>query len=282
MRKIRFLLLLTLLSSHFAWAETEPTLTITSAAESNTFSRADLLKLKSTRPLNVPKDPGYGNKPRRYLHAVPAFELFKTLAIDSKSTISFRCLDGFSAPIDRDNLLNSDRNKSIAFIAIETDDDKWPELKKDSGKSAGPFYLVWEHPEKSKVKTEEWPFQVVAFDVAAKSVADLFPNAQPGKEVPADTPIGKGYTHFMKNCFACHAMNGDGVAKIGPDLNLPESAADYMKREYFFKLVRNPQSLRAWPGSKMSSFDKSQLSDEDIAQIWLYLGYMSKRKNRTR
>lgn len=275
MKIISFLIFMALST---AFAESEPKLTVTGTSTTKTFTRSDLLKLKAVRALDIPDDPAYDHKPRHYDAAVPVFEIFRKLGAPEKSTISFRALDGFAAPIDLGRLMNSDPSKSIAFIAIEDPKAKWPTLKNKNAASAGPFYLVWENPKKSNIGTEEWPFGLAGFELSRKNVEELFPGLHPGNDAGADTPIGRGYLAFMKNCFACHAMNGEGGSKIGPDLNLPESAADYLKRDYFFKLVRNPQSLRAWAGSKMSSFDKSLLPDEDVANIWLYLGYMSKHK----
>lgn len=280
MKKLKALNLVfcSLIITSGALAEPESKLTISGIPNAKTFSRSDLLKMKSVRAIEVEDDPAYNRKPMRYEQAVLASELFDGRGVTSKQTISFKSLDGFAAPIAFQRLLNKDKSKAIAYVAIEDPKKKWPTLKNKNAASAGPFYLIWENPKKSNIGIEEWPYQLAGFEVSDRNLEEQFPNAHPGKEAGLDTPIGKGYTAFMKNCFACHAMNGDGGAKIGPDLNLPESAADYLKRDYFFKLVRNPQSLRAWAGSKMSAFDKAILPDEDLANIWLYLGYMSKRK----
>ena len=50
---------------------------------------------------------------------------------------------------------------SVAWVAVEDPARRGRSLPgKDV--SAGPFYLVWEHPERSKVGTELWPYQTVA------------------------------------------------------------------------------------------------------------------------
>ncbi len=257
----------------------EPKLVITNGSKVTTISRAQLLKYKSLRSLEVKNDVSY-HRTMLYKHAVPAQDVFKGLALDPSMTLSFKCLDGFSAPIDQNRLFNRDKNNAIAYIAIEDPKNKWPQVKKASPESAGPFYLVWENPDKSNIGIEEWPYQLSGFIVSQKTVEEQFPNVSPAKELAAEDPVRKGYASFMKNCFACHAMNGDGVEKMGPDLNLPESPTDYFKRDYFLKLVRNPQSLRHWPKAQMSKTDPALLPDSEIADIWLYLEHMAKRKKK--
>ncbi len=50
---------------------------------------------------------------------------------------------------------------SVAWLAVEDPAAPWPALPGKSA-SAGPFYLVWEHPERSGVSSEQWPYQVAA------------------------------------------------------------------------------------------------------------------------
>jgi hypothetical protein len=40
--------------------------------------------------------------------------------------IQFRCLDGFSAPIPKDRLLDRRPGRSVAYIAIEEPTSPWP------------------------------------------------------------------------------------------------------------------------------------------------------------
>lgn len=281
---MKTLALMALIFLGFAAAENvsaltpEPTLQISVGGQTKTFSRTDLLKMKSIRTLKVKKDVSY-HKEMIYKNAIPVAEIFKGLTIDPNMTISFRCLDGFSAPISQARLLNQDPSKATAFIAIEDPGKKWPPVKKGKTESAGPFYLVWENPEKSNISIEEWPYQLSGFEVSAKSVEEQYPHVGVAKELASDDPARKGYASFMKNCFACHAMNGDGIDKIGPDLNIPESPSEYLKHDYFKILVRNPQNLRRWKHSNMSKSDPATLPDSEIEEIWKYLEHMSKRKN---
>ena len=190
----------------------------------------------------------------------------------------FHCLDGFSAPIATAKILNLDRRESIAYLAIEKPGEKWPPLKAgEPNKTAGPFYLVWEHPEKSKIAIEEWPYQLAGFE-QKPSLESQFPHAAPDPSIAATSPVRAGYGAFMKNCFPCHTMNGEGASQVGPDLNLPHNPTEYLKPDYFALLVRNPQSLRRWPESKMRGFNQTELSDEDLRNISAYLKHMARRK----
>src|ERR1019366_3234186 len=94
----------------------------------------------------------------------------------------------------------------------------WPKHLKD-GKSSGPFYLIWDHPEKSKISKEEWPFQLESFEVKG-NFAEQFPHVVPDPSVKENDAVMKGYKSFTKNCFACHSLNGEGLAHVGPDLNI--------------------------------------------------------------
>jgi mono/diheme cytochrome c family protein len=76
----------------------------------------------------------------------------------------------------------------------------------------------------------------------------------------------------------CHTLNGQGDAKLGPDLNIPHSPTEYLRADMFRTLVRNPQNLRRWPQSKMPGFDTHVLSDRDLDDLEAYLKHMAGRK----
>ena len=42
-------------------------------------------------------------------------------------------------------------------------------------------------------------------------------------------------------------------------------------------LIRDPKSVRSWPGMQMPGFAAAQLSDPEIDQITAYLAHMAKR-----
>ena len=261
--------------------QSDPVLTIKTLSSEKTFSKSDLLKLPGVKSLTIENDPAYpalkgtGQK-ITYKLAVPAASVFQNMGINSEATLMFKCLDGFAGPISFKRVTNQDPNGSIAYIAIE--DSSWRKLKSDSSATAGPFYLVWENPEKSKIVTEEWPFQLAAFEVSVKSLVELYPDAAPTADIKIGSPIEKGFKSFVTNCSVCHSINGNGNSQIGPDLNLPHGPAEYFKKEFFFSLVRNPQNLRTWPNSRMNGFDEKALSKQDLENIWAYFEYLSGKK----
>ena len=258
--------LLTLASAFANVKPKEPILTVQTPKETKSFTLSQLEKRDDVEAITVTNDPAYPNQTRTY-NAVKAASLFEDIKIDDDSIIQFKALDGFSAPLTKIRLLNKDESKSIAYIAIESKKDKWPELK--PGKpSAGPFYLIWKNPELSKIGTEEWPFMLAGFEIK-DSLEKTYPKIVPD---PRFTP---GLNVFVKNCFACHTMNGNGTSQIGPDLNIPMNPTEYLRETAFKKLIRNPSDVRTWPNAVMKGFSKDVLSDEDLDNLILYLKDMA-------
>lgn len=247
-----------------------PRLTISGPGVTKSFSREDLLKMKDRRTLEVKEDPAYGPGKRTY-EAVPLTELFAGLKMQDFTTLSFKCTDGFSGAMSIARVLNKNPEDSIAYLAVEPAAKKWPALKRGKPETAGPFFLIWDHPEKSKIMAEEWPYQLSGFELSSQSLQAQFPKTVPTS--PTDS-VRRGYDLFMTNCFVCHAFNGEGNHKIGPDLNLPKSPSEYLQFPYFEILVRNPQELRAWPQARMPGFS-STLSEQDLKDLWAYFQHMA-------
>lgn len=246
--------------------EKEAVLTLQTAKEIKSFNLSELEKRSDLETIIVTNDPAYPNQTRTY-KAIKATALFDNIKMDEEALIQFKSLDGFSAPLTKQRLLNKDETESIAYIAIETKKDKWPELK--PGKpSAGPFYLIWKNPELSKIGTEEWPFMLAGFEIK-DSLEKTYPKIMP------DPKFKPGLNVFVKNCFACHTMNGSGLSQIGPDLNLPMNPTEYLREAAFKKLIRNPNDVRTWPNSAMKGFSKEILSDEELESLILYLKDMA-------
>ena len=252
----------------------EPTFTLTLPDGSTTFTRADLLKHPAAKTLTL-ADQGAFKGQSVAFRAVPVTALFQGKTLDPELTVEFDSLDGFSASLDPHLLLNADPKGALAYLAVEEPDKPWPRLGK--GGSAGPFYLVWENPERSKVGQEQWPYQLRSFTLK-EPIAKRFPALLPDPALAADHPVRAGYELFTKNCFACHTLNGQGNGRLGPDLNLPHSPTEYMHEDYLRKLVRDPQSLRQWKGSRMSSFSKVQISDAELDSILAYLKHKAAQR----
>lgn len=273
-QKSLFLILLLILSAAQA---AEPTLTVASEKAKKSYSRAELLKRADLENITIEKDPAYRNQKMSY-QAVKAAHLFKDLQVADDAVIQFKALDGFSAPLSKERLMNTSPKQSIAYVAIEPKDKKWPPLKKGKA-SAGPFYLVWKNPELSKISPEEWPFMLASLEVKG-SLQSEYPDILPDAALAANSLEKRGFKAFVKNCFACHTMNKSGTSAIGPDLNVPMNPTEYLKISAIKMYVRNPQSLRHWPQSRMTSFNKEILPDKELDAIIAYLKHMSGRKKK--
>jgi mono/diheme cytochrome c family protein len=262
-----------LLSFSLAAAETEPTLKI----GAKTYAASELLKRPDIETITVKHDPAYGAREMRY-QAIGAAALFAETNLRDDDVVQFRCLDGFVASISRDRIMHRGPGQSVAYIAIENPKSKWPALPlKTSSGSAGPFYLVWLKPELSEILQEEWPYQVVAFEVKGR-LRDLYPRIFPNHQ--EDPRVTRGLKLFQQTCFACHTINQQGPAQVGPDLKLPLNPTEYLKESVLPRYIRDPRTIRSWEGSKMPGFGPETFSDEDIANIVAYLAQMAAEKPR--
>jgi mono/diheme cytochrome c family protein len=134
---------------------------------------------------------------------------------------------------------------------------------------------VWLKPELSGILQEEWPYQVVAFEVKGK-LRDLYPGIFP--KMSEDVHVTRGLKLFQQTCFACHTVNHQGPSQVGPDLNLPLNPTEYLKDSILPRYIRDPKAIRSWEGSKMPGFGPEVLSEDDIANVVAYLKQMSLEK----
>lgn len=254
-------------------------LTISAPGYSRSYSEEELLSSAELKMITVEKDPAYNGKSTTY-SAVPMSHLFKELNLNKGATLLFSCLDGFSAPIDARKVLNQNPDHAVAYLAIEPQKARWKKIKESSEATPGPFYLIWVNPEKSKISREEWPFQLAGFTIKP-SIEEQFPHILPDPKLAEASKVKRGFQIFVKNCFTCHTMNGEGTSKMGPDLNIPFGPTEYLKAGFLKKQIRNPQSIKRWSESKMPGFSEESLSDEDIDLLIEYLRHMTTRKHST-
>ena len=249
----------------------EPELTVTIAGRTATYATAALLGMPTATTVTIPNDVAY--KRDMTFRAVPMPVLLAGVASDD--TLRFTASDGFVAMIPAAQLLS--RSGATAYLAVEAVDAPWPPLKADSPATAGPFYLVWLHPERGAISAEEWPYQIARIDVVAP-LAKRYPMLAPSAGLSARDPVRHGYAVFARNCAVCHTLNMGGDATIGPDLNVPYNPTEYMRIDALRRLIRDPQSLRRWPAAKMPSFDVKVVSDRDLTDLLAYLRHMADRK----
>ena len=185
-------------------------------------------------------------------------------------------IDGFAAQIPLDLLRNTDASKAIAWVAIETADHPWPKI---AGKdyTAGPLYVVWTGAEAASIRSEYWAYQLAKFESQLSPVA-RWPGLAVDPSLPADDPVRAGQTLYIAQCLPCHKLNGGGASDVGPDLNLPMNPTEYMTGVGLHALIRDPKSVRTWPGQRMNGLPPDLLSDREIGLIVDYLKHMAGRK----
>jgi mono/diheme cytochrome c family protein len=235
------------------------------------WTTEQLLARPDLQNVTIPSDVAF--RRNMQYRAVPLHALLPALKHGDR--LQFVAADGFSVDIPADAILN--RAGAEAWLAIEDPRQPWPALPDHKG-DAGPFYLVWTDPAAASINTEQWPYQLVRIQ-RTENVATRFPATVPDTSLPADSPIRHGYAVFQHTCFACHTLNGEGDAHMGPDLNIPHSPTDYLSDAMLRAFIRNPQSLRRWPEGKMFGFPtQASLSDTDLSALLAYLHYMAQHK----
>lgn len=250
-------------------------LTLTWPGGTRDFTREQLWTHPKAIDLTLTDQAAHSGKTIVY-HAIPMRDLFAEIKVQEGETLEFDTTDGFSASLDPAQVLNRDPAGATAYLAIEDPQQPWPKLR-DGKSTAGPLYLVWKDAEKSGIGQEQWPYQLRSFSLKA-SLESRFPALLPEPKVTKKDPVYRGYQAFLKNCFSCHTLNGEGTSRMGPDLNLPHSPTEYLREEYFRKLVRDPQSLRAWKGSRMSSFSLEMLPESELDDLIAYLRHKAEHR----
>jgi mono/diheme cytochrome c family protein len=235
------------------------------------WATGQLLARPDAQNITIPIDVAF-RRTMQY-RAVPLRALLPGLQPDDR--LQFVAGDGFSVDIPAGLILN--QAGATAWLAVEDPGHPWPALPDNKG-DAGPFYVVWTHPAAAGVGTEQWPYQLVRIR-QTQDAGVRFPATAPDASVAADSPVRHGYAVFQRTCFACHTLNGQGDAHMGPDLNIPHSPTEYLSDDMLRAFIRNPQSLRRWPEGKMFGFPtQASLSDADLEALLTYLHYMTEHK----
>ncbi len=254
--------LLALLSPALAAA---PVLTLRFGGQIRRFSAAELLARPDVRTLTV-NDAAY-QRPMTY-RAVPLLALLPPLD-DRLDTLEARAIDGFAAQLPMALIRRATKGGAIPWLAVEPPDHSWPDLP---GKhmTAGPFYIVWENPERSGVSPEQWPYALAEL-TGVESPAHRWPQLRLSEAVPADTPARRGEQVFATMCLSCHRLDGGGAATMGPDLGRPMNPTEYLTEPGLRALIRNPKSVRTWPEQRMPGFDEATLPEGDLDALIAYL-----------
>lgn len=266
--KIAIALVLLLIGPAAKWEADQPTLLIELNGEVRHFSASELLASPATRSIEIPQDTAY-RRPMRY-QAVPLLDLLQGLPADATHTLEARAIDGFASQLPWTLIARGASGGAVAWIAIEDPAHPWPRLE---GKpySAGPFYLVWEHPERSGVTSEQWPYALASLTGGADPL-QRWPQLALDASVPASDPARRGQEVFIVQCLPCHRLRGAGAGEQGPDLGLPMPMTAYITEAGLRALMRDPAAVRTWPQRQMPGFDAANLSASDIDAVIAYLG----------
>jgi mono/diheme cytochrome c family protein len=237
------------------------TLTISIGQGVQHFTSAELLARSDAVTLTIPHDVAYGRQ--MSFRAVPLRALLGSTGQSDADTMEIRATDGFVAQLPR-SLFNG---AATPWLAIEDKAHPWPQLPGKSA-SAGPFYLIWEHPERAGVSPEQWPYQMASM-TAVSSPAQRWPAIAVSSRASPEARHGQAV--FAANCLTCHKLAGAGEGNVGPDLMQPMPATSYFTDAGIQALIRNPHNVRTWPEQHMPAFDSQTISDADITAIIAYL-----------
>jgi mono/diheme cytochrome c family protein len=200
--------------------------------------------------------------------------LLGDLETDHFDTIEARATDGFVSQIPLALIARGARDGAVAWIAAEDPAQPWPPLPHKTV-SAGPFYLIWEHPERSGVTTEQWPYQLASLTFV-DSPLHRWPQLALPATLPPDALAQRGQTVFLTQCLPCHRLNGGGGGEVGPDLGRPMSPTQYLTDSGLHAIIRNTRAVRTWPGQQMEVFSKAALPDADLHAVVTSLHAMAK------
>jgi len=265
MRVLAMLIALALSSWTLA---SEPTLSISAGGNAKEYSAATLLGRSDAVSITVPNDVSY----RRSMtyRAVPLLALLQAPHASQFDTLEAHATDGFVAQIPLELVTHGANGGAIAYLAVEDPAHPWAALPNEK-KSAGPFYLVWDHPQRSDVRVEQWPYALMSLSLA-ESPVHRWPQLASHS---ADPQAAAGQKVFVTFCLPCHQLNGAGVGKVGPDLGKPMPVTQYLTEAGLRAIVRNPAGVRTWPEQHMTGFGTKTLPDADLDALVAYLKSMA-------
>jgi len=233
------------------------------------YTAAALLARLDVKRITVPNDVSYGHA--MSYSAVPLLSLLDLPPEAPFDTLQASATDGFVSQIPLSLVRGGSEGGSRAWIAIQDPARPWPGLP-GRDISAGPFYLIWEHPGRSSIGSEQWPSALASLS-GVMAPAQRWPQMAVGKDLPSDAPARRGQEVFATQCLPCHRIKGAGAGQMGPDLGEP-NPTQYSTPDALRLLIRNPESVYG-PNQQMPRFDRSMLSDPDLDAVIAYLSNMA-------
>jgi mono/diheme cytochrome c family protein len=265
-----YMLVLTILAGSPTCSAAEPTLVVSHGGIEQRFTTTELLARPDARLLTV--HPDFSSDEATY-RAVPLLPLLGDVDDARFDTLEARATDGFVSQIPLALIASGASGGAVAWIAVEDPNHPWALLPHKT-LTPGPFYLVWEHPERSGVRSEQWPYQLANLTFADSPVR-RWPQLAVPPSLPANALARRGQAVFLVQCLPCHRLNGGGSGEVGPDLGRPMSPTQYLTDAGLRAIIRNTRAVRTWPGQQMEVFDKAILPDTDLDAVVAYLYAMA-------
>jgi mono/diheme cytochrome c family protein len=252
----------------------EPTIAITGQGKSQEYAASALLARPDAASITIQHDVSY--RQSMTYRAVPLLKLLNGTHDERFDTLEAHARDGFVAQIPLALIAHGATGGAVPWLAVEDPAHPWPPLPHQTV-SAGPFYLVWEHPQRSGVRSEQWPFQMVSISLA-ESPVHRWPQLQLPADRATDAQARSGQKVFLILCLPCHQLNSGGASVAGPDLGQPMNATQYLTEAGLRAIIRNPQAVRTWPQQHMSGFGEQTLPESDLDALLVYLRAMAGTK----
>ncbi|MFB0493526.1 mono/diheme cytochrome c family protein [Methylobacterium sp. OAE515] len=246
----------------------EQPLSIVSLQSTKNFTINDLLARSDVTDIKIEGDVYHGEIKYR---AVPLLSLLDLRTSSNHSVLEVRARDGFIGEIPLSLVEDSLDGGSTAYIAVEEPKNLWPPLPHQTV-SAGPFYIVWMHPEVSGVSHEQAPYQVVSITLVDEAIR-RWPQLLPSNHLPNDSPLRYGEKVFEDYCFPCHQMKRAGVSHLGLDLGLLPGKSTLGSGE-LRSIIRNPRGGGRSISIQMPAFDEKSLLPNQLDALLLYLDSM--------
>ena len=248
----------------------EPTLIITNGTNEQRLTlehlshRSDLVTLNATSDVY---DQGVS------FRAVPLLAILGDSENPQFDTLEAEARDGFVSQLPLALIRRGANGGSVAYLAIEDPAHPWPHLPQRTD-TAGPFYLIWDHPERSGIVREQWPYQVIRLTFV-ESPAHRWPQLAVPAAIAADDPARRGQEVFAVQCLPCHRLNGGGASDTGPDLGHPLNPTQYLTEAGLRAIIRDPKAVRTWPNQQMVGFGKDLIPDGELDSLIAYLRRMA-------
>jgi hypothetical protein len=142
-------------------------------------------------------------------HGVPLQALLGVLPPDPADTVQARAKDGFVAEIPRTLISGA----AVPWIAVEDAVHPWPHLR-GKAVSAGPFYLIWQDPERASISPEQWVYALTAL-TAVPSPVQRWPAIAVDPTIPGNAPERHGQLAYIANCLPAIVLLGQARRRLG-------------------------------------------------------------------